>query len=705
VPTSALNTPAPRQIILFRGSIAVVLGSMLATVLPTALPTELSRVPAAHAALDPCEPEAPPPLSIGPAISEENPYLVSTAGHLTWIAGKDFGVDSDLGLLDIDDGFDLSFRLDAHYRQTNDIDLAGCEWVPIALIDREGGDGLDFTGTFDGDEHSITGMTIAAGSGALANKNRRLGFFSALGPGATVRDLSLEDVTITGVSPLRRVGMLSGFAVNGITVENVSAQGTLDDIQGESGGLIGLFNSFRNEPVDTIISGCSVETTIGLRGSDTTEDIGGLVGIFRGTDSDGAGGLNEIRDCEVAVVITNENSTAREVGGLIGETSASGDGIFIRRVLVTGSLEGRRGLGGIVGSAGSGTEISQSVANVAITAKGTTAREVGGLVGYLGAFGAILNSYSVGTISLTSSSVAEVGGLVGDVGIGAEIRRNYSTTVISNDVAGASSRIAAFFGEATSDPAPLSIANFYLSEANPGLPAVGEGSSLGIAPKTTSQLRNLATFTSEVDNGSWAMVSAAAFGEPSGPPNQVWGIGADVNCGFPFLWWQSAPVISCPNEPSPAVSASSLAPAIHLEVALRVGSLARGSQVTIGGQGLAPGSNARVSVESTPTIVFQRTVGAPGTLSGSAVLPELGPGTHTVYFRATGSDGHQLVLSQRFVVDSQGFVIEVSPVASTVTPALAATGVNSAPAFGWSALALLLILAGSLLQRGRSRRA
>jgi len=68
-------------------------------------------------------------------------YLVSSVAHLEWIRdANENGTDDQLGY---------------NYRQTDDIDFTGCEWT------RSIGDGAtDFTGSYDGDGHSITNFSL-----------------------------------------------------------------------------------------------------------------------------------------------------------------------------------------------------------------------------------------------------------------------------------------------------------------------------------------------------------------------------------------------------------------------------------------------------------------------------------------------------------------------------------------------------------------
>ena len=68
---------------------------------------------------------------------------------------------------------------------TDDIDLTGKEWTPIGDYDNR------YTGTFDGGNHTITGLTIN-------QYGNYVGMIDFLDSGGTVQNLTLENVNITG---------------------------------------------------------------------------------------------------------------------------------------------------------------------------------------------------------------------------------------------------------------------------------------------------------------------------------------------------------------------------------------------------------------------------------------------------------------------------------------------------------------------------
>ena len=102
-----------------------------------------------------------------------------------------------------------------------DIDLTGKEWAPIQ----------GYTGTFDGDGKTITGLTINQSS------ESNVGLFASIAEGGTVKNLKLDDVDITAGY---YVGAIAGE--NRGTIENCSVSGSVTGSSNKSyvGGITGL---------------------------------------------------------------------------------------------------------------------------------------------------------------------------------------------------------------------------------------------------------------------------------------------------------------------------------------------------------------------------------------------------------------------------------------------------------------------------------
>jgi len=132
-----------------------------------------------------------------------------------------------------------------YYELTNDIDMTGVNWTPIAYYDNSTWIS-GFEGNFDGKGFRIKNLTINKSTGIY------LGLFGQAFYG-TIQNVGLENVTING-SQCRFIGALVGYAYN-LTVKNCYVSGGNITAQDESGGLLGkidtctIENSYSNIPI------------------------------------------------------------------------------------------------------------------------------------------------------------------------------------------------------------------------------------------------------------------------------------------------------------------------------------------------------------------------------------------------------------------------------------------------------------------------
>ena len=231
--------------------------------------------------------------------------------------------------------------LGRNYRLKADLDLKD---TPFGGI---GSTVQPFTGMFDGQGHTISHVTINAPEG------ENVGFFNVI-KGATIRDLKLVDVKITGKT---NVGGLAGSA----------------QVQLDSNDL--------SKNVANLIGGCSVSGTV-----TGTKNVGGLVGLNEGkTDPKTLFSIASAVDKCGADVTVNGQTAA---GGLVGRN----DGV-VTKSYATGSVTGATMSGGFAGD--NGGDIYDSHASGDVTGKSRT----GGFVGY--SDGTVKNCYSIGGVSGT----------------------------------------------------------------------------------------------------------------------------------------------------------------------------------------------------------------------------------------------------------------------------------------------------------------
>lgn len=156
--------------------------------------------------------------------SETSPWVIQTKDQL-----KAFAVSMTEA-----EGGDYAGKF---VRLDSDIDLSGEQWTPI------GEHKYGFSGSFDGGDHTVTGMTM--GTAAVPADAGELegywAFFSILNETARVKDLNLADVSIVASSHVGlSVGGVAGVVTNsdnsydnwkGAVVDHCSVTGSMTAVQ------------------------------------------------------------------------------------------------------------------------------------------------------------------------------------------------------------------------------------------------------------------------------------------------------------------------------------------------------------------------------------------------------------------------------------------------------------------------------------------
>lgn len=261
--------------------------------------------------------------------------LTGTPAAISWVDIET--VDDLLALAKATDAETLG----KNYRLKADLNLKDTPFNGI------GSAGQPFTGMFDGQGHTISHVTVNAPEG------ENVGFFNVI-KGATIRDLKLVDVEITGKA---NVGGLVG-----------NAQVQLD-------------SSDLSKNVANLIGGCSVSGTV-----TGTKNVGGLVGLNEGkTDPQTLFSIASAVDkCAASVTVNGKEMT----GGLVGKNGGT-----ITKSSSGGTVKGDTTTGGLVGD--SSGDIYDSHTSCTVAGRSHT----GGFVGF--SDGAVKNCYSIGGVSGT----------------------------------------------------------------------------------------------------------------------------------------------------------------------------------------------------------------------------------------------------------------------------------------------------------------
>jgi hypothetical protein len=215
----------------------------------------------------------------------------------------------------------LSSRWTKNYKLMADISLSAYSGSSYNIIGRSSsttnGSG-PFTGTFDGNYHSISGFSYSASS------INYVGIFGYVGSAGTIKNLKIISPSLTdaGFDDMTYVGPIAGYAsgsnIFGCAVTGGTVQGT-----NYVGGLVGLSSGY--------IASC--RSSASVSGGNY---IGGLVG-----GQSGLGALSGISDCYAR---GNVSGTSY-IGGFIGNSSD----VVVVNSYSTGTVNGTSNVGGFSG--------------------------------------------------------------------------------------------------------------------------------------------------------------------------------------------------------------------------------------------------------------------------------------------------------------------------------------------------------------------
>ncbi len=242
------------------------------------------------------------------AVTEYVPEMDEDADRLDGIAIKSA---EDLAKI----GVDKNYPLNGDYVLVIDIDLSGFDsWTPIGRTPDSGafsGEGV-FTGTFDGRNHTISGLCIEE----TINENSFWGLFGTVGSRNKNDPAVIKNIVLKGVKI-----KLSSTAATGV------------------GSLAGQVNGYAEISSISLLSG-SVE----FSGSGSL-GVGGLIGQCR-TQKTGSISNNgvTVENIFSNVTVTAENAAWDTCGGIIGRIRDSELGSLRYVVLIADVLfEGNKG--------------------------------------------------------------------------------------------------------------------------------------------------------------------------------------------------------------------------------------------------------------------------------------------------------------------------------------------------------------------------
>lgn len=305
--------------------------------------------------------------------TEDEPYQIGTAQEMAWLA---YAVNNQME----SEGYCAVL--------TADIDLGYCQWPVIGVLSGNGQ--RAYTGTFDGQGHTVSGLNITSLGG-----RQKLGLFGV------AQDAVIENLTVRGnidLTGVRSYDTMTGYIIGGVLGS------------GEGGGVT----------IRSCVSQVDISVSFVNDQKAQNSAVGGLVGRLSGS------GSHEITNCrnegriytafEPGAYYLGGSGGNGGQGGIVGFIGASAQ---LERCVNTGTVYAGRatGVGGIVGNAGdSGVTITlNQCAN-----QGAVSNDTGGVLLRKGGTGGIIGLAPTGSVTVSScyntGSVAGstiVGGILG----------------------------------------------------------------------------------------------------------------------------------------------------------------------------------------------------------------------------------------------------------------------------------------------------
>ena len=239
---------------------------------------------------------------------------------------------------------------------------------------------VDFTGSLDGQNHTISGVEVSA--------TYNVGFFKKVTLGASVKNLRIEGTIHAEAAPegIRNYVGVAG-QVNGGTMTNVINKAAITTATDgkyslQVGGIAGALTAGGS------LIGCENRADVTANGSgDAICVVGGIVGYIGTTGNDANEKGGTVSGCKNYGTVTSNNNKVEGIGGIAG---------MFRGGLIDGCIHEESGV---------------------VTANNTATGHVGGCIGYVqnrsGAVAKVNACENKGSVQSNTTAVTGVGGIVG----------------------------------------------------------------------------------------------------------------------------------------------------------------------------------------------------------------------------------------------------------------------------------------------------
>jgi len=297
--------------------------------------------------------------------TSSDPYLIANLDNLAWMQGNSY--------------------TGKYFKQTADIDASSTStwdsdsgFAPVRFTNSE----------YDGNNKSISGLTINRPD------NTTCGMFSSITSTSTVKNLSLENVDISG---FEYVGAITGNCDES-TVTDCSCSGSVSGEGRYVGGMIGTITG--TSSIESSSSSCTVLSK--------EYYVGGFVGNVSGTTT--------ISKCNATGNVTAEGGSSSYVGQYIGSFvgQTKGGTISITECYATGNSKGSKYVGGFVGLNRKATISNSYSLGNATRSAGSTRKEIGAFAGRNYSDGIIEKCYSIGSVYNVDGTALTESGFIAD---------------------------------------------------------------------------------------------------------------------------------------------------------------------------------------------------------------------------------------------------------------------------------------------------
>ena len=194
-----------------------------------------------------------------------------------------------------------------------DVDLSGIDWSSYSF---------DFNGTFDGNYHTISNLSINE------TDDVNTGFFRLLS-GATIKNIRFKNASVTAANSAQGVGVMAGKATNNSVISRVSVENSNLTTMQFGGAIVGFTTDSTIMQSEVIYSGTgsSSITTTGTTGS----DVGSITAYATGSVI--------LKDLYSNSAIKS-GDIAPDAGGILGNYVNSNSNKFaMSNVIFTGTVK------------------------------------------------------------------------------------------------------------------------------------------------------------------------------------------------------------------------------------------------------------------------------------------------------------------------------------------------------------------------------